>query len=200
MLSAPSPLADLRLDVAFPIRGGAVVPVDHGYALYSALCHRVAALHTAPWLAIHPLRGRPEGGALVLDDDAALHLRAPPAELTQILPLAQQRLQVNGRALQLGEARLQLVLPSPQLGARMVVIKGFLEEGPFQGAVERQLENLGVRAQVRVGARRVAQIAEHKVVGFALQLSRLSEDASLLLQYRGLGGRQRMGCGVLVPS
>lgn len=200
-------VSDLRLDVAFPLSAPAApgqpaaqVPVDHGYALYGALCQRLPVLHAAPWLAIHPLRGKPERGLLLLGEDAALHLRVPPKELRQLLPLAQQELQIQGHKLRLAEPRLQLLVPAPTVETRMAVIKGFMEESAFGEAVQRQLAALSVQAQVTVGPRRVAQIGGHKVVGFALRLSRLSADASLLLQYRGIGGRQRMGCGVFLPG
>lgn len=35
-----------HVDVAFPVTG-TTVPLDHGYALYAALCHRLPALHEA---------------------------------------------------------------------------------------------------------------------------------------------------------
>jgi CRISPR-associated protein Cas6 len=51
-----------------------------------------------------------------------------------------------------------------------------------------------------VGRRRIVTIAGKKVVGFALDLSGLAPDASLLLQEKGLGGRRHMGCGLFLPT
>jgi len=37
-------------------------------------------------------------------------------------------------------------------------------------------------------------------VGYAVRVSGLSDEDSLKLQERGLGGKRRMGCGVFVPT
>jgi hypothetical protein len=42
-------------------------------------------------------------------------------------------------------------------------------------------------------------IAGDKVVGFETVLHELSDEASLAVQFTGVGGRQRFGCGVFVP-
>lgn len=197
--AAASPQTELRIDVAFPV-SGLSIPLDHGYKLFSALCKHVDVLHAAPWLAIHPLRGtRVSPGTLALAPETCLRLRVPPGYLSMLLPLSQQLLQVNGHSLRLGAPQLQIVLPAPALAARLVIIKGYMEEASFREALVRQLESMEVRARVEIGLRRITQIGNHRVVGFAVRLSGLSEDASLLIQYRGVGGRQHMGCGVFTP-
>jgi CRISPR-associated endonuclease/helicase Cas3 len=80
----------------------------------------------------------------------------------------------------------------------MVTIKGFLEPEPFREAAARQLAALGVKARLEVGRRRVLNVSGDTVVGFGVTLHDLDEEASLRVQYAGLGGRQRMGCGVFV--
>lgn len=37
------------------------------------------------------------------------------------------------------------------------------------------------------------------MVGFGVTLHDLNEEGALAVQYAGLGGKQRMGCGVFVP-
>jgi CRISPR-associated endonuclease/helicase Cas3 len=63
----------------------------------------------------------------------------------------------------------------------------------------RQLVALSVEGRLEVGRRRVVQVAGKKVVGFGVTLHDMSEEGSLRVQYAGLGGKQRMGCGVFVP-
>ena len=63
----------------------------------------------------------------------------------------------------------------------------------------RQLAERGVVCRVLVGRRRVITIRGDRVVGFATTLADLTPEASLEVQYGGVGGRQRMGCGVFVP-
>jgi CRISPR-associated protein Cas6 len=84
---ASAPQAEIRIDVSFPLKGPPV-PLDHSYALYAALSEVHTELHGAEWLAVHPLRGEPQpDGTLLLDGDAALRLRIPPAALPRVLPL-----------------------------------------------------------------------------------------------------------------
>jgi CRISPR-associated endonuclease/helicase Cas3 len=194
--------AQTRVDVAFPLAGEAI-PMDHGYALFSALSRVLGdGLHGADWLAVHPVRGIPrQDGTLALKRHAlALQLRVVPAQIPAILPLAGRSLEVLGRELLVGSSRLFALRPSASLFARTVVIKGFMDEGPFREAVARQLAERGVKARVELGRRRVVNIAGDRVVGFAVALHDLNEADSLTAQNVGVGGRQRFGCGVFVPT
>lgn len=190
----------VRVDVAFPVSGGAV-PLDHGYRLYGAVASVLGDLHGASWLAIHPLSGTPlPGGNLGLDKRRpALTCRVELEHVPHVLELAGKTLRIDGAPLHLGTSRVYPIRPCASLTARMVVIKGFTEEGPFAEAVQRQLDAMEVRCTAEVGRRRVASIAGDKVVGFGVKLRDLDDAGSLRVQYRGIGGRQRMGCGVFVP-
>jgi CRISPR-associated endonuclease/helicase Cas3 len=48
--------------------------------------------------------------------------------------------------------------------------------------------------------RRVLRIGGKRVVGFAVRVTGLTPQESLLLQEVGVGGRRRMGCGVFSPT
>jgi CRISPR-associated endonuclease/helicase Cas3 len=194
-----APIA-LRIDIAFRL-AGTVVPRDHGYALFGALSRVLGDLHGASWLAVHPIRGVPRpDGMLALDPHrGSLRLRVEPAEIPRVLPLAGKRLDVDGHTALVGVSSVFALAPAPALTARMVTIKGFMEPEPFREAVTRQLAALEVKARVEVGRRRVLAVAGDKVVGFGVTLRELDEDGSVKVQCAGLGGRQRMGCGVFVP-
>jgi CRISPR-associated protein Cas6 len=45
----------------------------------------------------------------------------------------------------------------------------------------------------------VLRIQGRRIVGYALRVVGLTDEDSVRLQEEGLGGRRRMGCGVLVP-
>lgn len=190
-----------KVDLVFPL-AGQTVPTDHGYALFGALCRVLGDLHGADWLAVHPIAGIARaGGTLALyDRRGALRLRVLPAEIPRVLPLAGKELDLDGHRLLVGVSRVVAIEPAPALRARTVVIKGFMEPEPFVAAVERQLQDLGVKARVTLGRRRVVTINGDKVVGFETLLHDLSPDDSLRVQYAGIGGRQRMGCGVFVAQ
>lgn len=189
------------VDVAFRLTGNAV-PVDHGYALYSALSRILPALHSSPSWAVHRIRGNYTGpGELALDHKSKLTLRAPTFDLPELMHLVGKPLDVGGRSLRIGVPTVLPLRSVANLRAHLCTIKGFTEPEPFAEALRRQLTAMGVCEQVDValGQRRVLNIKGKRVVGFALAVGGLSADESLDLQVKGVGGRRRFGCGVFVP-
>jgi CRISPR-associated protein Cas6 len=199
-----------HVDVAFPVIG-TTVPLDHGYALYAALCHRLPALHEERRWAVHPIRGqRAEPGILALvargRSRSAVKLRLPVESLPQVLSLVGRTLDLLGHRITLGAPVVYPLLPSAELRSRWVTIRGFHEEpAPFTEALRRQLEavpEVGPASGAitcEIGPRRVQRIKGKQVVGFAVRLHGLDERASIAVQVAGLGGRRRMGAGVFVP-
>jgi CRISPR-associated endonuclease/helicase Cas3 len=189
-----------RIDVAFRLDGKRV-PRDHGHALFGAVARVLGDLHGAQWLAIHPLHGEPgpDDTILIAPRRSSLRLRIEPAEITRVLPLSGKRIEVNGHALLVGVSTVYALSPARALLSRMVTIKGFQEPEPFREAAARQLAELGVAARVEVGRRRVLRVNDKTVVGFGVTLHDLTEEGSLRVQYAGLGGKQRMGCGIFIP-
>lgn len=188
-----------RVDLAFRLAGH-VVPQDHGYALFGALCTVLGDLHGAEWLAVHPIFGvpRPDGTLALQRNRGSLRLRVEPTEIPRVLGIAGKDIELNGYVARVGVSSVYALTPAPRLHARMVVIKGFTEEEPFRVAVKRQLDAMGVQARVELGRRRVVTIAGDRVVGFETTLHDLSDEGSLAVQYAGIGGRQRFGCGVFL--
>jgi CRISPR-associated protein Cas6 len=189
-----------RVDIAFRLTAN-LIPRDHGYALFGALGRLLGDLHGARWLAVHPIAGapRPDGLLAIHPQRGELCLRVEPAEIPRVLPLSGKHLDIEGHAAKAGAASVRALAPAHALAARIVVIKGFTEAEPFRAAVERQLSSLGVRARVEIGRRRVLNVAGDTVVGFQTTLHELDDEGSLKVQSAGVGGRQRMGCGVFVP-
>lgn len=194
---APGP----RYDVGFPVQGGAL-PLDHGYALFGALCRELGDLHGVPWLHVLPLAGRRAGA----DDlrprphTSVLRLRVTPEQIGRVVALAGKTLEVAGARLFVGVASVYPLRPASSLVSRLVTFKHHLEESTFVEHVAGELGRMGVRAEAKVGRRRIVRVAGAKVVGFGLALRGLDEADSLRMQYEGLGGRQRFGCGVFGPE
>lgn len=188
-----------RVDLSFRL-AAKLAPLDHGYALFAAICRVLGDLHGAEWLAVHPLAGTPRpDGLLAVNQGRGLRLRIDPAQAPRVLPLAGKTLEIDGHHFTVGVPTIQALQPAAALASRLVVIKGFTEPEPFRDAVRRQLDALGVAGRIEVGRRRVLRVADDKVVGFGVTLHELDADGSLRVEYAGLGGRQRMGCGVFVP-
>lgn len=199
------------VDVSFPVRGK-VVPRDHGYLLYAAICRLIPQAHEAKWLAVHPLPGRIADELLVLPPRAFLTLRVPSTEIHQLLPLSGKDLRVGDSEIALGSPNVYALRPASHLVSRQVVIRltevprkpdGTLDKTAmavsFAQEIQRQLAAKSVRAEVNIGTPKQVVVDGHRVLGFTVRLSGLSDTDSLLIQAKGLGGKRAMGCGVFGP-
>ena len=73
----------LYVDLAFRLTGSKV-PVDHGYALYSAISRVVPEIHEAKSIGVHPIRGIYGGtGELMLRDSSRLVVRMESEQIVQ---------------------------------------------------------------------------------------------------------------------
>ncbi len=159
------------LDYLFPASSQGLIPADHAYALYAALCKVFPHLHTLPshenapshWrsVGILPISGIPGGHRTVrLSPRSVLTIRAAADLYRDLLRLAGSRLDLGGARVALGLPRLRPLSPAPRLISRLVVIKGFLEEAAFLEAAKRQLRALGVQADVELVHRRGSRSVE----------------------------------------
>lgn len=206
------------VDMAFPVRGE-LLPVDHGYALFGAICRALPWLHGDEQVGVHPIRGRLAGGrALQMMRWSRVGLRLPVNRLPEALPLMGQTLEIDGARVQLGAPTVEPLQAATTVSSRLVVIKGFQESAAFLDAAQRQLDLLGVGGQAaligRAGAtahegamgreanepiRRTLRVRDKTIVGFALAVTNLTAEGSLRVQEAGVGGRRRFGCGLLSP-
>lgn len=193
-----------HLDLLFPVRGR-LIPIDHGYQLYAALCHQLESpqdpwLHTHSQLGLHPIRGRYQGcGQLALNSHSRLGLRLPSDLIHRFLPLAGKRLTLGDATIDLGIPQPQALKPAPNLYAHLVTTRNGDDEARFDDEISRQLAALGIQGKTQRGPRRVFRIKEKKVVAHTLLVSQLTAEESIRLQEAGVGGRRKLGCGVFVP-
>lgn len=209
------------IDVSFRVMGDRV-PLDHGYALYSTLSSLFPELHTAEWLSIHPISGFPLGGkSLQITNASRLRLRIPHERLVDVMPLAGKQLPMaiasSQFAIRLGVPEVYMLHPAPILASRCVVIKVSEAEKSdrspdremFLAAIKSQLTKHRIQGEAWIDnrrdsrghelSRRILHLKGKSIVGYSVRVSELSAEASLKLQETGLGGRQRMGCGIFVP-
>lgn len=187
------------IELRFPVIGTGL-PSDHGYAMYSAISKLIPEAHQADWLAVETVPGTARGdGGIHINERARLRMRMPQERLPLMLKLAGKRLDVDGYGVRLGVPQTSLLKPSSALYARCVTIKKFMEPEPFLDAVRRKLGEMGVEGQPEIGPRRAFRVGNHTIVGFGLTLRELSNEASIAVQERGIGGRKHMGCGFFIP-
>lgn len=195
------------------------MPLDHGYFLYAAISHRLAHLHGARWLGVHPLSGqRVDAALLALGPRPELRMRIPVEQIPAVLPLVGCTLDVAGHPLMVGAPTIRVLNPSRSLDARLVVIKitevvrrhnSQIEreaidvkqlEVRFLVEAKRQLARLQVAGDVAVTGRRSLRVGGRRVVGFSVRVVGLSDGGSIRLQEEGLGGKRTMGCGIFRPT
>ncbi len=187
------------VELRFPVIGTSL-PSDHGYSMFAAISRLMPELHTADWLAVETVQGAARGdGATAINSRARLRMRAPQDRVPLILRLAGKRLDVHGYQVRLGVPQIFLLRPSSSVYARCVTIKNHTEPESFLDGVARKLDELGVKGELELGPRRAFRVGNHTIVGFGLSIHELSDEGSIVLQERGLGGRRHFGCGVFHP-
>lgn len=183
-------------DVTFALNGRSL-PADHAYALWREVAR------VLPWLAaerqagILPLRAPEHGDDLLLPRRARLVLRVPAALAQQARQLSGQVLDVGGHALEVGDARERPLQPSPTLHAQLVASAG--PEQEFVAGTMKELRALGIGGKLICGKRYALAGSEGRISGFSLVVHELKPHESLRLQYTGLGGERRHGCGIFIP-
>jgi CRISPR-associated protein Cas6 len=197
------------IDLSF-VLVGTTIPIDHGYALFSALCRVVPALHGDRRLGVHPIRGvQTAPGVLNLTERSRLKLRLPSEEIAPYIGVAGQTLDLGGHRVRVGIPRVEALVPAANLAARLVTFRNALDPSTFEADCRRELERMHISGSPELvpstrakfagqPLRRVVRIKDRRVVGFALRVVGLTAEESVRLQEEGLGGRRRMGCGVFV--
>lgn len=205
------------IELHFPVQGK-LLPSDHGYQLFSAICEIVPKAHEAEWLGIHTLKGRKDDrGSISISRHSKLRLRMPLDKVAELYSLAGSNLEIGGCQIKLGVPEIHLLRPSSNLRSRFVTIKLKGSEGKFAEAesfiegVRKQVSDLGVKAEIELErnllqsgqdegiARRALRVKDVTITGYGVILRGLTDDDSLLIQEKGLGGRRRMGCGLFDP-
>ncbi len=82
--------------------------------------------------------------------------------------------------------------------ARLVVIDGYGEAGPFRRAIQGTFRGMGIRSTFRVQARGYLRKRKIPLPGFRVVMTDLIPEDSLVIQAEGLGDFRRMGCGIFV--
>ena len=208
------------VDVSFRLIGN-LIPVDHGYQLFSAVSKIIPELHGDEEIGLHPVSGQITGNrCLALSEKSSLTIRLAADRIHQILTVAGKKLRIGEYEVRIGVPKTRALTPSACLYSRLVIIKGFMEPELFLDAARRQLDALNIKGKPflveqphvvqandgkQTGShspflRRTIQIRGKEVVGFALKVNGLSAEESILLQEKGLGGRRRFGCGIFIPD
>ncbi|WP_445630573.1 type I-MYXAN CRISPR-associated protein Cas6/Cmx6 [Nostoc sp. DSM 114167] len=200
------------VDLTFKLRG-APIPLDNGYAIYSALSRICPSLHELKSIGIHPIAGIPDRNNLLeLTAQSRLKIRIYHQQIPLVYPyLAGQAFHIDQNSYQLDIPDYKPLISSESVYSRLVIIKGFQDSTNFLEAVQRQLDNLGIQGKIELLTRQDGtpqrrqltinkQGKQFKVRGFGIKISELNPEDSLTLQEQGIGGKRKMMCGIFVAA
>jgi CRISPR-associated protein Cas6 len=201
------------INLVFPVKG-TTLHADHNHRLLGSLSQKIPQIHTLDGLAINTISGIPDKqGKITLTQNSKLYLRLPVEAIALVYPLAGQTLTIGDDQIQLGNPELQTLQPCESLKARLATIKGYTEPMSFLEAANRQLQTLEIEANIGIPAtdegepkrltlkiNKPDQKRSYTIVGFSVVVSDLSEEDSIKLQIKGLGGKRRLGCGFFYPN
>ena len=184
------------IDAVFDISGG-TLPATYPFALWNALAQHIPELATEASVGVIPLRTAASEAGMLLPKRAKLVLRLPVTHAAHSSSLSGQRLDIEGSALQLGSGKLRQIQPYSTLHAHLVV--GTENEADFLKGITTRLNELGIEGKLICGMRNSMQAPDRTIHGYSLVVHDLKPDASLRLQYTGIGADRQYGCGIFVP-
>ncbi len=212
------------VDVVFDVAGGCV-PRDYPRALGIAVAAVLPWLATTPGAALHRLNTSAGGSdeSLLLSGRTRLTLRVPRTCVDDARALSGRSLDVAGRVLRVGPARLKELLPWGTLYAHLVAVddqghtvqaartvdgdesgssttindRGDGDELTFLRHVEDELDRLGVPCRTICGREQLGDGGRPR--GHSVMLDGLSPSHALRVLEHGLGAHRLLGCGVFVP-
>jgi CRISPR-associated protein Cas6 len=186
------------IDMVFDLDGG-ILPAAYPFALWQALIYRVPQLAEEISIGVLPLRGTDNKEGLLLPKRAKMVIRLPTtlAEHTAAR-LTRQQFDIAGRTVRLGAAKTRPIHPFPTIHAQLVT--GTSDEVLFVEHINAQLGEMGIKGKLICGKRRTISDDSQTMQGYSLVVHDLKPEASLHLQFIGLGEGRQFGCGIFVPS
>ncbi len=185
------------VDMVFDLDGG-MLPADYRFALWTALLRLVPRFAEEKRVGVLPLRSTVNSQGMLLAKRAKLAIRMPTAFAGSAASgLAGQQLDIAGSAMRVGAAKTRTIQPYPTIHAQLVT--GSSDEVLFVEDIGKQMGELGVTGKLICGKRLSVCSGQRDIHGYSLVLHDLKPEASLQLQYAGLGDDRQFGCGIFVP-
>lgn len=203
-------ISDEIVDLSFKIECR-TLPLDHAWALSSAL------ITAAPWLtqtehtAIHLIHGAESGNGwlrpentenelLHLSRRARFTLRLHRDNLVMANELVDLQLDIAGHPLIIRDFKHQLLVPQETIFSRHVPTSANTDEDDFLYQVAPLIEALGINITKMMGGRQhVFKTPDGILATRSLMLSDLEKEESIRLQQQGIGESQLLGMGIFLP-
>jgi CRISPR-associated protein Cas6 len=198
------------IDITFKANAKCL-PVDHAYALSSAILKILPWVKDEPHAGIHLMYGADSGNGwerpenknelVYLSRRTRFGIRVPKSRQDEVIEkLTNATLDVADNQLKLENPHLRELIKHSAIYSRNVVTDNKMPEEDFLQYAQTELKAMGIISKKIMG--RKAGFIEHpdgKLPIRSLLLVELNDKDSLELQANGLGNYKFMGCGIFLP-
>lgn len=194
----PSVDESLITDVQFDLKG-TLLPIDHGYALFTELANLLPWFADEPLGGVHAIHGADTGhGELILNRRTKLMVRITSARAPELMQLSGQTIHVGGSKLEIGAGKIRPLSRHTPLFSHCVAT-GSEDELAFTNDIIRLLDEMKIDSRFICGKRQAIRTPDGVASGFSLMLHGLPVEHSFLVQQQGLGKYRKIGCGIFIP-
>lgn len=198
------------VDVAFRLPGGRL-PVDHAYALFTAISRALPWFADEPAARLHQVHTaatgsgwmRPDaspGEELHLSRRTRLRLRVPLSRSRATLALTGQVMDVGGYTLAPGAGKRVPLEPAGTLLARHVLCENDEDEARLAARLQEALRAAGVAgASLILGRAQCISTPQSILHTRSVVVTNLEPDGAMVLLRDGIGEAGKLGCGIFVP-
>lgn len=202
-------IPDDIVDIVFGISCRAL-PVDHAYALSSAICSELDWFEDEPDAAVHTIHVAASGNGWYRPDNAGqlLHpsrrtkliLRIPKQRVEDASSLIGKTIDVAGNPLTINNMNQKPLSEITTIFARYIVVEHARSEMEFLNEVMSSLQHMGIKPKKMLcGKEASLKLEDGEITTRSLMIADLTFKDSILLQQKGLGSHRWMGCGIFLP-
>jgi CRISPR-associated protein Cas6 len=203
-------IPDDVVDISFGIECDCL-PVDHAYALSSAILEVLPWLADEPEAGLHLIHGGPSingwqapespDETILLSKRTKLRLRIPKTRVQDAEKLSGKTLDVAGNSMKIGKAKTLLLVNSNTLYARYIASDIEEDEETFTQRMISELRDMGLKfTKILSGRDHTLAGPDGEINTKSLMVSGLPAQDAVKLQILGVGPYQHMGIGLFVAS
>ena len=194
----------MKIDLIFPavFRAGSIIPLDHGYQLYSSVCGIIPEMHGSGLGFVHLLHGvNIQGKMIELTKKSNVIIRTDIDDAWKFRPLMSACLNVCGVQMLLEKPRPRRIEPSNRLYVPALTVR--FSEKNMEGTLEEKFMRalrfrLGEECGINLLRKKYTEVNGVVLKGYDVFLDNVIDEESVRIQEEGLGTRRAMGCGIAV--
>jgi CRISPR-associated protein Cas6 len=186
------------------------LPLDHAYALHTAIKEVLPWLEDEPEAAIHLIHGaesgngwiRPEGPDEVIYPSrrTLFSIRTPNSRLEELKSLSGSTLMLDDIPVALSKPSVRPLSKLTTIFARHLIAENNEDEESFLNQTLTLLEEKNIRPKKMMSGRiHTMKFPDRVIYTRSLMLDGLDVKESVKLQQEGLGDGRLYGCGIFLP-